>query len=277
MTHAQAGHNVPLPQEVFPIAYERGPSGMGPRNARRPRGSAAPMRPVAWLIGVLGELLVTAGVVLGLFVVWQLWWTDVEGERAQSEIIAEMDWEGAQTGPATSVENRDSPPVMKEPPEAGTLFAQMFIPRFGDDYVKPVAEGTDKATVLDTIGIGHYDGTAMPGGLGNFAVAAHRTTYGKPFNQIAELKEGDAVVVRTKENWYVYKVTESKIVLPQNVEVIAPVPGVTKDQKMPKLTKRFITLTSCHPMFSATERYIVHGELDYWSPVGDGKPKELVG
>lgn len=276
MTHAQAGHNVPLPQEVFPIAYERGPSGMGPRNARRPSGSAAPMRPVAWLIGVLGELLVTAGVVLGLFVVWQLWWTDVEGERAQSEIIAEMDWEGAQTGPATSTEHRDSPPVMKEPPEAGTLFAQMFIPRFGDDYVKPVAEGTDKATVLDTIGIGHYDGTAMPGDLGNFAVAAHRTTYGKPFNQIAELKKGDAVVVRTKKYWYVYKVTESKIVLPQNVEVIAPVPGVTKDQPMPELTKRFITLTSCHPMFSATERYIVHGELDYWSPVGEGKPKELM-
>ena len=276
MTHAQAGHNVPLPQEVFPIAYQRGPSGMGPRNARRPRGSAAPMRPVAWLIGVLGELLVTAGLVLGLFVVWQLWWTDVEGERAQSEIIAGMDWEGAQTGPATATEHRDSPPVMKEPPEAGTLFAQMFIPRFGNDYVKPVAEGTEKATVLDTIGIGHYVDTAMPGALGNFAVAAHRTTYGKPFNQIAELKEGDAVVVRTKENWYVYKVTESKIVFPQNVEVIAPVPGVTRDQSMPKLTKRFITLTSCHPMFSATERYIVHGELDYWAPVGEGKPKELV-
>jgi sortase A len=276
MTHAQAGHNVPLPQEVFPIAYQRGPSGMGPRNARRPRGSASPMHPVAWLIGVLGELLVTAGLVLGLFVVWQLWWTDVEGARAQSEIIAEMDWGGASTGPATVTEHDGPPPVIKEPPAPGTLFAQMYIPRFGDDYVKPVAEGTDKATVLDTIGIGHYVGTAMPGDLGNFAVAAHRTTYGKPFNQIAELKKGDAVVVRTKKTWYVYKVTESKIVYPQNVEVIAPVPGVTSDQPMPELTKRFITLTSCHPMFSATERYIVHGELAYWAPVGEGKPKELV-
>lgn len=274
MTHAQAGHNVPLPQEVFPIAYQRGPSGMGPRNARRPQGAAAPMRPVAWVIGVLGELLVTAGLVLGLFVVWQLWWTDVEGARAQSEIIAGMDWETA-PGTATAPENHGPPPVMTEP-EPGTLFAQMYIPRFGDDYVKPVAEGTDKATVLDTIGIGHYVGTAMPGDLGNFAVAAHRTTYGKPFNQIAELKEGDAVVVRTEETWYVYKVTESKIVFPQNVEVIAPVPGVTSDETMPELTKRFITLTSCHPMFSATERYIVHGELEYWSPVGEGEPKELV-
>ncbi|WP_129789506.1 class E sortase [Promicromonospora panici] len=277
MTHAQAGHNVPLAQEVFPIAYQRGPSGMGPRNARRPRGASSPMRPVAWLIGVMGELLVTAGLVLGLFVVWQLWWTDVEGARAQNEIIAEMDWGSAPTGPATATENHGPPPVMKEPPEDGTLFAQMYIPRFGDDYVKPVAEGTDKATVLDTIGIGHYNGTAMPGDLGNFAVAAHRTTYGKPFNQIAELKNGDALVVRTEKTWYVYKVTESKIVYPQNVEVIAPVPGVTSDQPMPELTDRFITLTSCHPMFSATQRYIVHGELEYWSPVGDGKPKELVG
>ena len=276
MTHAQAGHNVPLAQEVFPIAYQRGPSGMGPRNARRPHGSSSPMRPVALLIGVLGELLVTAGLVLGLFVVWQLWWTDVEGARAQNEIIAEMDWEAPSTGPETATERHGPPPVMKEPAEDATLFAQMYIPRFGDDYVKPVAEGTDKATVLDTIGIGHYNGTAMPGDLGNFAVAAHRTTYGKPFNQIAELKNGDAVVVRTKETWYVYKVTESKIVYPQNVEVIAPVPGVTADQPMPELTKRFITLTSCHPMFSATQRYIVHGELEYWAPVGEGEPKELV-
>jgi sortase A len=277
MTHAQAGHNVPLPQEVFPIAYKRGPSGMGPRNARRPRASGSPMRPVAWLIGVLGELLVTAGLVLGLFVVWQLWWTDVEGERAQSEIIAEMDWDLAPKGPAAvPVPEGDGPPPVLKEPGAGELFAQMYIPRFGDDYVKPVAEGTDKATVLDTIGIGHYVGTAMPGDLGNFAVAAHRTTYGKPFNKIAELKDGDAVVVRTKKYWYVYKVTDQKIVYPQNVEVIAPVPGVTEDQPMPKLKKRFITLTSCHPMFSATQRYIVHGELDYWSPVGEGKPKELV-
>ncbi|WP_369370378.1 class E sortase [Promicromonospora sp. Populi] len=274
MTHAQAGRDVPLAQEVFPIAYQRGPSGMGPRNARRPRGAAAPMRPVAWLIGVMGELLVTAGLVLGLFVVWQLWWTDVEGARAQNEIIAEMDW--APQGAETATEHREAPPVMAEPPEAGTLFAQMFIPRFGDDYVKPVAEGTDKATVLDTIGIGHYVDTAMPGDLGNFAVAAHRTTYGKPFNQIAELVPGDPVVVRTEDTWYVYRVTESEIVFPQNVEVIAPVPGVTSDQPMPELTQRFITLTSCHPMFSATERFIVHGELDYWAPVGEGEPKELV-
>ena len=275
MTHAQAGHGAPLAQEVFPIAYQRGPSGAGPRYARRPRASSSPMRPVAWLIGLMGELLVTGGLVLGLFVVWQLWWTDVEGARVQDEIIAEMDW-GATEGPAIATEHREPPPVMAEPPEAGTPFAQMFVPRFGDDYVKPVAEGTEKATVLDTIGIGHYVDTAMPGDLGNFAVAAHRTTYGKPFNQIAELKEGDPLVVRTEDTWYVYKVTASSIVLPQNIEVIAPVPGVTADQPMPDPTKRFITLTSCHPMFSATERYIVHGELDYWSPVGDGQPKELV-
>ena len=272
MTHAQAGQNVPLAQEVFPIAYQRGPSGMGPRNARRPKAQP-PVRPVAWLIGVLGELLVTAGLVLGLFVVWQLWWTDVEGERAQDEIIAGMDWGGA--GEAVAKEHRGEPPVVEEPGE-GKLFAQMFVPGFGDDYVKPVAEGTDKATVLDTIGIGHYTDTAMPGELGNFALAAHRTTYGKPFNKIAELNEGDPVVVRTEDTWYVYKVTESLVVLPQNVEVIAPVPGVTSDQEMPEPTERIITLTSCHPMFSATERYIVHGELDYWSPVGDGKPKELM-
>ncbi|GAB4086809.1 hypothetical protein GCM10028784_34390 [Myceligenerans cantabricum] len=242
-----------------------------PDTRRRGGGAAA-------VVGVFGELLVTSGVLLGLFVVWQLWWTDVEGNRAQDQIVADMGWEEPEdAGPEVPVatEHRDAPPVLDEPP-VGETFGQLYVPRWGDDYLKPIAEGTDKATVLDTIGIGHYENTAMPGALGNFATAAHRTTYGKPYNKIHELKGGDAVVVRTEDTWYVYKVTSSDIVLPQNVEVISAVPGVLPGEPLPELTKRFITLTSCHPMFSAAERYIVHGELDYWAPVSEGTPKELL-
>jgi sortase A len=152
----------------------------------------------------------------------------------------------------------------------------LYVPRWGADYLKPIAEGTEKATVLDTIGIGHYENTAMPGELGNFATAAHRTTYGKPYNRVHELKEQDAVVVRTEDTWYVYKVTGSEIVLPQNIEVISPVPGIMPGEPLPELTERYITLTTCHPMFSAAERYIVYGTLDYWAPVREGTPKELL-
>jgi len=114
---------------------------------------------------------------------------------------------------------------------------------------------------------------AMPGDIGNFAVAGHRTTFGKPLNRVAELEIGDPLIVWTPDTWYVYRVTETLIVLPTQVEVIAPVPG--RPGAVP--TERMITLTTCHPMFSARERFIVHGVLDYWAPTSSGTPAEMLG
>jgi sortase A len=260
----------------------RGPEPVwpGPQHAGARRRTPSAGGVVASVVGVVGELLVTAGVLLGLFVVWQLWWTDVEGDRHQQEIIAGLDWTppppaAESAGPSVATRHEEAPPVDTQPAQA-TVFAQLYVPRWGADYVKPVAEGIDKPTVLDTIGIGHYPGTAMPGDVGNFATAAHRTTYGKPYNRIAELQPGDPVVVRTETTWYVYRVTESKIVAPSQVEVVAPVPGLRQGDPLPELTERYLTMTSCHPMFSARERYIVHGTLDYWAPVSEGTPQELL-
>ncbi|WP_240643992.1 class E sortase [Antribacter gilvus] len=260
--------------EPSPVARHYAP----PPRARRQSGDSGGV--VASAVGVVGELLVTAGVILGLFVVWQLWWTDVEGDRAQAEIIAGLDWTpppAEPAGPAVATQHRapEAPPVAA-PPTEGEVFGQLYVPRWGADYVKPIAEGVEKESVLDTIGIGHYPDTAMPGDLGNFSTAAHRTTYGKPFHLIADLQAGDPVVVRTEDTWYVYRVTESKIVTPWQTEVVAPVPGLKAGDPLPELTQRFITLTSCHPMYSAKERYIVHGELDYWAPVSEGTPQELL-
>ena len=113
----------------------------------------------------------------------------------------------------------------------------------------------------------------MPGGVGNFAMAGHRTTYAKPFNRVQELQVGDPIVVRTESTWYVYRVTSTEIVRPQDVGVVAPVPG----RPGAKATERSITLTTCHPMYSARQRFIVHGVLDYWAPVADGVPAEIAG
>jgi sortase A len=231
------------------------------------------------VVGFVGELLITAGVFLGLFVVWQLWWTDVQAERVHTEVLAELDWPEppapVDAGPAVATEHREEPPVMDEPP-LEEVFAQFYVPAWGADYLEPIAQGVDKASVLDRLGIGHYPGTAMPGGLGNFAVAGHRTTYGKPFHRVAELEEGDALVVRTKDTWYVYKMTEHQIVMPNQVEVVSPVPGLMPGEPIPELTQRFITMTACHPMYSAAQRYVIHGELDYWAPVSEGTPAELL-
>lgn len=227
-------------------------------------------------VGVLGELLITAGVLLLAFLAWQLWWTDVESNREQAQLVQEQGWDEplapleASEGPAIVTPRYDEPPVMAEP-EYLTTFASMRVPRWDGEPTRTITQGTDRPNVLNPLGVGHYEGTAMPGGVGNFSLAAHRTTYGKPFNRIAELQEGDPIVVWTEDTWYVYRVTSSQIVMPDDVQVIAPVP----DQPDAEPTERFITLTTCHPMFSARERYIVHGVLDYWAPVSEGVPAEL--
>jgi len=256
-----------------------------PRHGRRRPPSRASNITFA-VIGVGGELLITAGVLLLAFLVWQLWWTDVQGNRAQSEIVKNLDWQTAPsaptasasgapapTGPMIARPRRDTaPPVPAEPAHA-TTFATLQVPRWDGEPVRPISQGVEKSTVLDVLGIGHYPGTAMPGAIGNFAMAGHRTTYAKPFNRIEELQVGDPLVVRTDDTWYVYRVTSTEVVSPSDVTVIAPVP----DDPGASPTARMITMTTCHPMFSARQRYIVHGVLDYWSPVADGIPAEIAG
>jgi sortase A len=227
------------------------------------------------VVGVVGELLVTIGVLLLGFLAWQLWWTDVIGNRAQAQVVRNLDFSPAPTasasGPLVAPPRYDDPPVPAEP-AVTTTFATLQVPRWTGEPARPISEGTDKKTVLDVLGIGHYPGTAMPGAIGNFAVAGHRTTFAKPFNRIAELQVGDALVVRTSDTWYVYKVTSTQVVLPTDVSVIAPVPG--DPSAAPSV--RSITLTTCTPMFSASHRYIVHGVLDHWAPVSAGTPAELL-
>ena len=220
----------------------------------------------------VGELLITLGLLLLLFVAWQLWWTDVVADAQQEQIATELrdDWsdDRRDSTAAPSEPQGDPPPVAD--PEDGEAFALLHVPRFGEGYQpRPVVEGTS----LDLLekGLGHYDGTALPGAVGNFAVAGHRVTYGKPLNLIAELVEGDAVVVETADTWFTYRVRSSTIVTPDRVDVVAPVP----EQPGVVPTERLMTLTACHPMFSARERYVVYAVLESWQPAADGPPSSL--
>lgn len=253
--------------------------------------SARHRRPTSRLsfVGVLGELLIVAGALLALFVVWQLFYTDVQSGRVQRAEVEETEWlEPSVVDGVVAAEVPDDgfipehmkmrgvdPPAM-EYPEFTEKFAAMMVPRWGEDYVQMVYEGTTRPDVLDPLGVGHYEAkqfnTVLPGETGNFALSAHRTTYNKPFADVADLHEGDSLVFQTDQAWFVYKVESWKIVLPHQTEVVAPMPdqpGVAPDD-------RYITLTTCHPKFSAAERWVVHGRLDYWAPVGHGIPEELV-
>lgn len=242
-----------------------------------------PQAPLS-VVGVLGELLIAAGILLALFVVWQLFYTDVQSGRMQRAEVEDTGWIDPAVIDGVSDDMGDDgfipehlkmrgidPPAM-EYPAFTEKFAAMMVPRWGDDYLQMVYEGTTRPDVLDPLGVGHYEQTQLPGETGNFALSAHRTTYNKPFAAVADLQEGDSLIFQTDQAWFVYKVESWKIVWPHQIEVIAPMP----DQPGVEPDDRYITLTTCHPKFSAAQRWVVHGRLDYWAPVGHGIPEELV-
>ncbi|MEU7007677.1 class E sortase [Streptomyces sp. NPDC046332] len=213
---------------------------------------------------LVGELFITFGVVMLLFVTYQLWWTNVRaGQQAnQAKGQIEDSW------------SKGRAPGAFEP---GQGFAIMYIPKL--DVVVPVAEGIDKPRVLDRGMVGHYSEgslkTAMPGDKeGNFAVAGHRNTHGEPFRYINQLQPGDPIVVETQDAYYTYEMAS---ILPQtapsNVSVIDPVPK----QSGFKEPGRYITLTTCTPEFTSTYRMIVWGKMVEERPRSKGKPDALVG
>jgi sortase A len=157
-------------------------------------------------------------------------------------------------------------------PAAAESFANLIVPRLGADYRRPIAEGVG-LNVLNNraTGVGHYPQTQLPGEVGNFAVAAHRTTYGAGFHDIDKLMVGDSIYVETQDGWYKYVYRGTEYVRPTGVGVLDPVPqteGATS-------TDRVITMTSCHPFFSAAERIIAYGVFDGWYPRASGPPAEI--
>ena len=231
-----------------------------------------------WLVGIaeiVGELLITLAVICALYVVWQLWWTGVQSEHQQLKARTSTSWSDPGSGDTRKVAKpqNGTPPVQPEQASEGDLMAQMYIPRFGEHWERNVVQGTSPRQ-LAYAGLGHYTNTQMPGELGNVAIAGHRAGYGEPLGHVDELRVGDAIVLRTKDYWYVYHYTRYKIVSPNEVNVIAPnpdSPGAAPDRRM-------ITLTTCEPKYTtATHRWISWGEFDYWAKVSDGVPKELLG
>ncbi|MGI5251317.1 class E sortase [Actinacidiphila glaucinigra] len=215
---------------------------------------------------VAGELFITLGVLMLLFVTYQLWWTNVLAHQQAGGAANNLQkqWEG-EKGP-----NRD--PGAFTP---GQGFAIMYIPKL--DVKAPIAEGIDKHKVLDKGMIGHYSGeleTAMPWDKkGNFSLAAHRNTHGEPFRYVNKLVAGDKVVVETESTYYTYEVTSMlPSTPPSNISVIKPIPvgsGFTKPG-------RYITLTTCTPEFTSKYRLIVWGKMVEERPRSKGKPDALV-
>ena len=237
---------------------------------REQRRSVRPKRGILRVTArAIGELLLTCGVVLLLFVGWELWWTNVLADSKQSEAVKSFALEFS--GPLPPATHADyGPPVVTPAPMYGKTIGIIYIPRFGATYTRPIIEGTG-SDVLDTLGLGHYPNTTMPGTPGNFAVAGHRQTHGAVLDNIHTLVPGDKIYVQTADGYYTYVFRNNQIVLPNRSDVLFPVP--TRPGVQPR--ESILTMTSCNPRFGSQERIIAYSLLDSWQPVSAGPPPEI--
>jgi sortase A len=217
-------------------------------------------------VGRIGQGLIALGVLLLLFVGYQLWGTGLQYSHAQSSLRSEFEdvAAGATTTTATTAPasttvapTTTTAPVaettttsLAEPDVVeGDVLARLDIPRL--DETTYVIAGVSVADLRK--GPGHFPDTALPGQLGNAVIAGHRTTYGAPFARINELQPGDQVVLTTRSGQrYVYTVSGAPfVVAPTGVDVLADTPG-----------QATLTLISCHPKYTARNRIVVPATLD---------------
>ncbi len=217
------------------------------------------------LVGI-GKALIIAGVLVLGFAGYQLWGTSLSQATAQKELTKTLAGESAGESAKepdgnsqvnriiedfSSVDSATAPPTA--PPPEGDPVGIIAIPKI--DLQRVIVEGVAKADLKK--GPGHYPGTPLPGQAGNSAIAGHRTTYGAPFNRIDELVPGDEIVIATPQGQFTYLVIPAPgeptqawyTVTPAQVEVLA------------NMGDNRITLTACHPKYSAKQRIIVHAVL----------------
>ena len=208
---------------------------------------------LARILGGVGRTLIWVGSILLLFVAYQLWGTGLAHARAQDDLQEQFQDQLAQTSTTTTTAppTDDPDPTTTTttepppPPADGEAMAHLVIPRIGVDEF--VVEGVSRSDLKK--GPGHYPGTPLPGQPGNAAIAGHRTTWGQPFHRVDELAAGDEILVTTLQGSFRYEVVGTEIVSPRDVHVV-------EDQGDDRLT-----LTSCHPKYSARERIVVTAAL----------------
>jgi sortase A len=236
------------------------------------RPEPAPVHGEGWRTAArgLGQLLITLGVIILLFVVYELWFTGFYTQQQQHDLSHSLQQQWQQ--PSAPDVSTLTPDRVK----LGSGVAVLYIPRFGRHYHFVVVEGVGFADLQK--GPGHYPGTALPGQVGNFYVAGHRTTYLHPFNKIATLRPNDKIVLETKSMWFTYTIENipatnipwKEIVDPTDVAAaVYPVPDQPDPNKKPTL--RLLTFSSCHPEYSARQRYIIHAELTQALPKSAGQ------
>jgi len=232
------------------------------------------------ITGVLGRILLSFGTLILLFVAYQLWGTALTESHSQAVLRQRFEAQlhhvrttpppsSTTTTPGPGDQPTVGPPVAA--PNDGAPVGVLRIPKIGLDKV--IVEGTTTDDLRQ--GPGHYTGTPLPGEQGNAAIAGHRTTYGAPFYNLDLLAAGDSIDVTTVQGAFTYRVTRTVVVNPGDTSVVA-------NTSTPELT-----LTTCNPRFSASQRLVVHAELTTTpaptvappkkAPAGTSGTKDLAG
>ncbi|HVX21594.1 MAG TPA: class E sortase [Acidimicrobiales bacterium] len=211
-------------------------------------------------LNISGRVLLALGVLILLFAAYQLWGTGLAESHSQATLRSTLDKElpAGATARADRIAGRgtsgSSGTVRPGParvaattatPPAGQPIGIIQIPRIGMDQV--LVQGVSTANLQ--AGPGHYPGTPLPGQMGNASVAGHRTTYGHPFFDLDQVGPGDKIVVTTAQGIFVYTTTSQAVVSPADVAVI-------QATATPQLT-----LTTCNPRYSASQRLVVKARL----------------
>lgn len=225
------------------------------------------------VMAALGRTFITVGILILLFVGYQLWGTSIYTAREQNAL--EQDFETTlaregvpaptsttigvpgETGETSETDETDEPALLAPTiPAEGDPVARIKIPKIGVDSI--VVNGVSRNDLRK--GPGLYPETALPGQAGNAAIAGHRTTYGAPFGDLDQLVVGDLVQVQTLYGVFRFRVTEQLIVAPSDVGVIDPKP-VDPNTPSKGLIPQ-VTLTTCNPKYSAAQRLIVKADLE---------------
>ncbi|MFI5429794.1 class E sortase [Aeromicrobium sp. UC242_57] len=213
---------------------------------------------VPTVLRVFAELLLTAGALLAALAFYLLVWTNVQAAAAQDDLLQEFRSQQQKNQPAGDVQR-----------ETGDGLNVLQIPRLGDDWKWVVVEGVDIKTLNKAPG--HFPDTALPGQVGNYAVAGHRATHGEPFANLDRLVEGDKIYVEAPDGWFTYQVTWSRIIAPTHTEILAPVAGKPGE----KAKARTMTLVTCHPRWGSSERLVVGAQLVEERSLAAGPPEEV--
>ena len=222
---------------------------------------------------VLGELLVTLGVVLLMFLGWKYYLYDSiigdEEINASSQLSAQLAQEYETVAPAEP--DLDGIPLRPMPTTKATEFAVLYVPSWSPDFSRRIATDVDRTTVLDPGYVGAYMDSGPVGAPGTFILAAHRTASGAPFIGLPKLELGNKVYIETVDGWYVYDFRSSEYVSADQVDVLAPVP------RHPEVGthERFLVMLTCNPEWSIAERLVSYLILDDFVPRKDGPPAEI--